>query len=647
MRYKFASCLFLAFLTLSLFLNVSCKYAKEEHVYVEDLGKVWHLHNYFDDFYVDKDGLQISNNLSQPWADIVAGVSFTFRGRSYSFWTDSLSLEWTAFNGSSYAELNGTAQLIRGFVSLQFTLNYHLVWNSSYIQITPILIASSNYPDLKYQVENVILHYRMEDVSIDGNIADDFCAFLFNNETYEYFLPAYFEHSTVNITESLNHLFIYDNVTWKFVDYVWEWNYTLNQMQIPVNVTLIGDGANVQADFNYGNFPLQFIFRHSFWWHDPVETRYMRSDQHTINGLTAYKLDTTQTSSSTYQEITESGQYSCRWRAYVYVRHADGSENLVGYTAYIYRDTDGEGIQSVTLSVSLTSLSSTDAIRVRVRMLISSVDTYIDFITERLGASQLDEATWTFYLYTYRDVTGNPIIGYTTHARFYWGDSTHNSRIEGFSYTTAPVAYKLNLKIMDWDLADAIPNAYVYLKNDTSSYMKASDSNGWANWTGVSGTVYVNVSYFGFWVNGTFSISVSADTTLNVRCNLYDAYIKVLPNNQQGILYTANVTVFNGTCIQGNKIATSLTNKTGYVYLTNLPNNTLTFTVYAGSSYSTIIYNDSRTLTSDEQVLSSAVCNQNYGNVSIPWEIVMMPIAMVYFSKKAMASKNILKRNKN
>jgi len=216
-----------------------------------------------------------------------------------------------------------------------------------------------------------------------------------------------------------------------------------------------------------------------------------------------------------------------------------------------------------------------------------------------------------------------------------------------YAVLSVAAAYKLNLKIMDWDLTDAIPNAYVYLKNDTSSYVKTSDSNGWANWTGISGTVYVNVSYFGFWVNGTFSVSVSADTTLNVHCNLYDAYIKVLPNNQQGILYTANVTVFNGTSVQGNKIATSLTNETGYVYLTNLPNNTLTFTVYAGSSYSTIIYNDSRTLTSDEQVLSSAVCNQNYGNVSIPWEIVMMPIAMVYFSKKAMASKNILKRNKN
>jgi len=424
-----------AALVFSLFPRVSCKYAEEEHVYVEDLGNVWHFHNYFDDFYVDKGGLQISNNLSQSWAYVVAGVSFTFRGRSYSFWTDKLPLEWTAFNGSNYAVLNGTILLISGiFGTLQFTLNYHLIWNSSYIQITPVLIA-----DLKYPVENVILHYRMENVSIDGNIADDFCAFLFNNETYEYFLPAYFEHSTVNITESLNHLFIYDNVTWKFVDYVWEWNYTLNQMQIPVNVTLIGDGANVQADFNYGNFPLQFIFRHSFWWHDPVETRYMRSDQHTINGLTAYKLGTTQTSSGIYQEISESGQYNCRWRALVYVRHADGSEDQVGYTAFIYRDTDGEGIQSVTLSVPLTGLSSTDAIRVRVYMAIYSVRTYIDFITEQLGASQLDEATWTFYLYTYRDVTGNPLIGYTTHARFYWGDSTHNSRIEGFSYSTAPV----------------------------------------------------------------------------------------------------------------------------------------------------------------------------------------------------------------
>jgi len=141
-------------------------------------------------------------------------------------------------------------------------------------------------------------------------------------------------------------------------------------------------------------------------------------------------------------------------------------------------------------------------------------------------------------------------------------------------------AYALNLRVMDWDLTDAIPGAYVYIKNDTASYIQTSNANGWANWTGISGTVYINVSYYSFWVNGTFSLNVASDMTINVKCNLYDVHVQILPANQQGILYMANVTVFNATSIEGNKICTALSNETGYAYLANLPNNTLTFTVY-------------------------------------------------------------------
>ena len=167
---------------------------------------------------------------------------------------------------------------------------------------------------------------------------------------------------------------------------------------------------------------------------DPVETRYMRSDSHTVNGLTAYKLLTTNTTTSTYKQISESGEYSPRWYTYVYKRASDGTTTFIA-SCYVRRTTDGEGLQSCTIDIPETSMAPTDAVQVRVRMLIYSVQTNVYFITEQLGAGKLDAATWTSYLYTYRDVMapGTPFA--TTYARFYWGNSTYNSRIENFSWT--------------------------------------------------------------------------------------------------------------------------------------------------------------------------------------------------------------------
>jgi len=196
-------------------------------------------------------------------------------------------------------------------------------------------------------------------------------------------------------------------------------------------------------------------------------------------------------------------------------------------------------------------------------------------------------------------------------------DGTSSPYNVTFAYLSVAVAqYSLNLRIYDWDLTDTINGAYVYVNGS----LQTSDSNGWANYTNLSaGTYLINVSYYGFPVNGTFTINLSGDTTLNVRCKLYDVYVQTLPNNQQGILYLANVTVFNSTCSASNKIATATTNQTGYAYLTNLPNATLTVTVYAPPSL--VIANVTRTPTSDEQTLTAVTCNQNYAYNIVAWKI--------------------------
>jgi len=99
--------------------------------------------------------------------------------------------------------------------------------------------------------------------------------------------------------------------------------------------------------------------------------------------------------------------------------------------------------------------------------------------------------------------------------------------------------------------------------------------------------------------------------------------VTVKPYNEQGVITTVNVTVFNSTSDSNNKIGSGITaNWTGGVTLINLPNSTLTFTVYAKSDYSTIIANTTQMVSSEDQTFN-IVANQNYGGVGATWEIIV------------------------
>jgi hypothetical protein len=167
--------------------------------------------------------------------------------------------------------------------------------------------------------------------------------------------------------------------------------------------------------------------------------------------------------------------------------------------------------------------------------------------------------------------------------------------------------YALNLRVMDWDLTDAISGAIVYKDTDT----KTSNGGGWANWTGVSGTVAIKVKYFGFWVNGT-SVTMNSDKTINVQCKLYDVTVTAKPNNEIGVISGANVTAYNNTGTSNGKIKSGITvDTTGQVTLTNIPNATLRFIMYAKSDYSIIIANTTQLISSDDYSFN-IVANQNY-----------------------------------
>jgi hypothetical protein len=165
--------------------------------------------------------------------------------------------------------------------------------------------------------------------------------------------------------------------------------------------------------------------------------RYMRSDTQTINGLGAYVLNVPEstTSNSVYQGGIGSGW---SWGIRAFVRHSDGSEqeiSLNGQTgtpeAVVY---NGNGLLSVTVSVSQTSLQPTDSLVIRVYAAVgnSGWTLKVTFTTEQLQATTLQAATWTVYYY----VTGvyNRHLGITG-STFYWGTTTYESRIQNLLYS--------------------------------------------------------------------------------------------------------------------------------------------------------------------------------------------------------------------
>lgn len=209
----------------------------------------------------------------------------------------------------------------------------------------------------------------------------------------------------------------------------------------------------------------------------------------------------------------------------------------------------------------------------------------------------------------------NSTVGVIVLWRVWANDTSNNWNNTGIlSLTTTTVGYALNLRVKDWDLIDSISNAYVYKNSD----IKMSDANGWANWTGVSGTVQIKVKWYGSWVNGTFSVTVNADKCIDVRCNIFDIVITTIEGVQGAILQYANVTMYNS---EGSKIRTGITGSDGKVSLANVPNSTLTFTVYDGASPQHMIANVTRTITTENQA-ETVTCDQNYVSTTQNWSIM-------------------------
>ena len=170
-----------------------------------------------------------------------------------------------------------------------------------------------------------------------------------------------------------------------------------------------------------------------------VQIRYMRGDQHTINGLAAYKLDTTQSDIARSVGFSSLFDLIGAWGIRVRKRTSAGAETEITSgtpVALVSRTRDGYGIQSATWTCPLTVLNKTDSIVVRVYTECEGWKLTAVFTTEQLGADTLDSALWRVYYYTKRYTN---IIQSRYYYTFYWGINTprspYDSRITNFTWT--------------------------------------------------------------------------------------------------------------------------------------------------------------------------------------------------------------------
>ena len=178
------------------------------------------------------------------------------------------------------------------------------------------------------------------------------------------------------------------------------------------------------------------------------ETRYFRSDQHTINTLTAYKLQTINSTTFAGVEESTNEDVTAYWGIRVWKIDSVGNETEltvgipVAQVSRLAGSGNTEGEQSNTWDCPETALAITDAIVVRVYIKLGEgawvqKTTHVTLQSQDWDSpTQLDGATWTVVLYTKRSWDSKLS---TCQANFHFGNSEEpmirNSRITSFTWS--------------------------------------------------------------------------------------------------------------------------------------------------------------------------------------------------------------------
>ncbi|MFO7618254.1 MAG: NosD domain-containing protein [Thermoplasmata archaeon] len=222
-----------------------------------------------------------------------------------------------------------------------------------------------------------------------------------------------------------------------------------------------------------------------------VETRYMSSEMHMVNGLFADNLGVFQTSMILSNQINTGDILYTGMRAWVRNATTGAEFELTGGSAkaVVSRNSNAIGIQTTAWNCPLIVLNLTDSVVIRIyqNFDVNPPTTLVaTFSTEQLGATMLDAATWTIHYFTERSGNINPLrIG-----NFYWGTTVYNSRIEGFAHTTIDNTPPIVVKTVPADGATNVPtsqNVFVTfdepmntLNQPTLTQILGTDTGGWS-----------------------------------------------------------------------------------------------------------------------------------------------------------------------
>jgi len=101
-------------------------------------------------------------------------------------------------------------------------------------------------------------------------------------------------------------------------------------------------------------------------------------------------------------------------------------------------------------------------------------------------------------------------------------------------YATVEYTVPTNLNLRTVDHNNNVVNTTTVYMNNGTEYSKTVDSNGWANWTGITAdSVSVKVKYQGLWVNGSFTVQMNTNKTIDVVCNIYNLTVYVTDENNE------------------------------------------------------------------------------------------------------------------
>lgn len=398
--------------------------------------------------------------------------------------------------------------------------------------------------------------------------------------------------------------------------------YTVNQDNA-VQGTVTGTYTNLAAvDGTTQNIQEAFVAGSSTPY---TQTRFMRGDQHTINGLAAHQLSTTQSATAQNSQVTNGATLYTGMRAWV--RNSGGTETEItggSAVAIVERAANAEGLQTATWDCPATPISPTDSIVIRVYQAFATPPTTLagEFTTEQLGGTTLTAATWTMNYYTYRAGNNNAQrVG-----RFYWGTATYNSRITNFQWATIiPDSYSLEHRWRTENVPAGATTMKLYVTGRTSAGADDTFAFGYST---VLGGPYTPI------------LTVGSDTmtTYNAAIPIMSGqfYINVIDANSadtvQDTLYVDAVRIYwqevTGITSQ-NEVATAGTNVKGtitgtYVATTSIvPDGTAQQIAETAGALTTLLTQDfsSTTFPPDGWSSSSAQwgrSNTNYAGGTAP-----------------------------